>query len=271
MPTVLALLRCSHPGPTAAVTVFATALALGAGRGGGALWVAAAVLAGQLSVGWLNDCLDAERDRAAGRVDKPVVAGEITAATVGRAAAVALAACAALSLLSGLPAAVVHLLAVAAAWAYDLGLKATVFSVAPYALAFGLLPAFVTLGPPLRAAPPAWAVAAGALLGAGAHFTNVLPDLATDAATGVRGLPHRLGRRRSTLVAALLLAAAGIAVAAGARPLPPLATAALLVAGLLVGGVVAAGLAGRGRVAFRLTMATAGALVLAFVSAGLRP
>jgi 4-hydroxybenzoate polyprenyltransferase len=271
MPTVLALLRCSHPGPTVAVTMFASALALGAGSGAGVLRVGAAVLAGQLSVGWLNDCLDAGRDRVAGRVDKPIVAGEVEAATVGRAAVVALAACVALSLLSGPPAAAAHLLAVAAAWAYNLGLKATALSVVPYALAFGLLPAFVTLAPPLRAAPPAWAVAAGALLGASAHFTNVLSDLDTDAATGVRGLPHRLGRQRSTLVAALLSAGAGLAVAAGARPLPPLAMGALLVAGLLVGAVAVTGVAGRGRVAFRLTMATAGALVVAFVSAGLRP
>jgi len=271
MPTVLALLRCSHPGPTVAVTMFASALALGAGSGAGVLRVGAAVLAGQLSVGWLNDFLDADRDRVAGRVDKPIAAGEVEAATVGRAAVAALAACVGLSLLSGLPAAAAHLLAVAAAWAYNLGLKATAFSVVPYALAFGLLPAFVTLGPPLRAAPPAWALAAGALLGAGAHFTNVLSDLDTDAATGVRGLPHRLGRQRSTLVAALLSAAAGLAVAAGARPLPWLASWALVVAGLLVAGVVTAGLAGRGRVAFRLTMATAGALVVAFVIAGLRP
>jgi 4-hydroxybenzoate polyprenyltransferase len=268
---MLALLRCSHPGPTAAVTLFATVLAIGAGRGWGSVWIMAAVLAGQLSVGWLNDYLDAERDRAAGRVDKPIVAGEIATATVGRGATLALAACAALSLLSGVPAAAVHLLAVAAAWAYDVGLKATALSVVPYALAFGLLPAFVTLGPPLYAPPPAVTTHAGALLGAGAHFTNALPDLDTDAAVGVRGLPHRLGARRSTLIAALLQAAAGLAVATGARPLPPLTLAALLAVGLLVAGVVAAGLTDRGRLAFRLTMATAGALVVAFVSAGPLP
>ena len=34
---------------------------------------------------------------------------------------------------------------------------------------------------------------AAAALGSAAHFVNVLPDLADDAATGVHGLPHRLG------------------------------------------------------------------------------
>ena len=42
------------------------------------LLVAAAVLAGQLSVGWLNDYLDADRDRAVRRADKPVVTGALT-------------------------------------------------------------------------------------------------------------------------------------------------------------------------------------------------
>ena len=54
---------------------------------------------------------------------------------------------------------------------------------------------------------PVWLPAATALLGAAAHFANVLPDLADDAATGVRGLPHALGRRMSGLVGFALLAA----------------------------------------------------------------
>jgi len=42
---------------------------------------------------------------------------------------------------------------------------------------------------PGHPAPRASVSAAAALLGLGAHFANVLPDLAGDAATGVRGLP----------------------------------------------------------------------------------
>jgi len=38
-----------------AVTVIATALAVAVGRGWGSVWVALAVLTGQLSVGWSND------------------------------------------------------------------------------------------------------------------------------------------------------------------------------------------------------------------------
>ena len=65
----------------------------------------------------------------------------------------------------------------------------------PYVVCFGLLPVFVVLGCPGTPAPPWWLPVAGGLLGAGAHFANVLPDLDDDAATGVRGLPHRLGAR----------------------------------------------------------------------------
>jgi heme o synthase len=73
---------------------------------------------------------------------------------------------------------------------------------------------------PGHPAPPAWLVAAGALLGGGAHFANVLPDLADDARTGVRGLPHRLGAGWSQLAAAVLLLGATLALVLG-PPGPP--------------------------------------------------
>ena len=47
--------------------------------------------------------------------------------------------------------------------------------------------ATLSASPPRMA--PGWAVAAGACLGVAAHLANVLPDLADDASTGVRGLP----------------------------------------------------------------------------------
>jgi 4-hydroxybenzoate polyprenyltransferase len=217
----VALLRSSHPEPTLAVTVLTAALAASAGRSaGGTVATAVAVLAGQLSVGWCNDAVDADRDRQVGRSDKPVARGEIEARTVGRAAGVALLACVPLSLLSGVAAAVVHLVAVLAAWAYDLGVKATAVSVLPYTVGFALLPAFVTLGLPGSPAPPWWALLAGGLLGAGAHFANTLPDLADDLGTGVRGLPHRLGPRWSSMLAAVLLAAATAVLVLGPRRSP---------------------------------------------------
>jgi protoheme IX farnesyltransferase len=90
-----------------------------------------------------------------------------------------------------------------------------VFSVVPYLVSFGALAAFVALGRPGSPAPPWWLVAAGALLGGGAHFANVLPDLADDARTGVRGLPHRLGPTGSWVAAGSLLLGATALLAFG--------------------------------------------------------
>ena len=87
----VALARACHPEPTLAVTALATVVAISAGRGAGTAWVTAAVLCGQLSVGWANDYLDREQDRRAGRRDKPVAAGRVDATPVRRAAIVALA------------------------------------------------------------------------------------------------------------------------------------------------------------------------------------
>ncbi|WP_182886198.1 UbiA family prenyltransferase [Microbispora sp. H10885] len=218
MPRQLAgLARACHPGPAVAVTVLVTALVVLAGRGlPGAVPVALAVLTGQLSVGWCNDAVDAARDAAAGRIGKPVVAGLVTAGTVRAAAFTALAACVPLSLACGPLPAAAHLLAVAAAWAYNLWLKGTAASWAPYAVGFGAVPVFVAAGIPAQhEGPPLpawWAVAAAALLGCGAHLGNVLPDIETDLATGVRGWPQRLGTAR---VRALM-------------PVPPLAASLLL-------------------------------------------
>lgn len=272
--SALALARSCHPEPTLAVTVMVTALAVTTGRDAvGVALVAAAVLTGQLSIGWLNDHLDAERDRAVGRADKPVVSGAVTARTVGLAAVVAAVLCVPLSLASGLVAGSLHLVAVAAGLAYDLGLKATRASVLPYAVCFGLLPVFVVLGAPGAPTPPWWLPVAGAVLGSGAHFANVLPDLDDDLATGVRGLPHRIGATASRAAAAGLLLAASVVLVGGVlgagTPVPPLLVAA---APLLAAGVLVAGLAmGRrtgSRAPFRAVMLVALIDVALLVAAG---
>jgi len=220
VPKVSGLVRASHPAPAVAVTAIGLGLAVVWGRSpAGIAAVGAAVLAGQLSVGWLNDYLDRDRDAASGRADKPIPNGAVGAKAVLVAYVVSAAAVVPLSFLSGLVPGLVHLLAVGSAWAYNTVLKGTVVSVLPYAVAFAAGPAFVVLGVP--ATPPWWLLAAGALLGSGAHFANALPDLDSDLATGVRGLPQRLGPRYSwAATVVLLLAAAAVlnlyAVAASA-------------------------------------------------------
>lgn len=264
-----ALLRAAHIGPTVAVTAIATTLAASAGRGAGSVLVAAAVLAGQLSVGWSNDFVDRHRDAAAGRTEKPIVAGAVRARTVGTGAVLAAVACVPLSMLSGWRAGLVHCGAVAVAWAYNLGIKATALSPLPYALAFGSMPTFVSLGLRDPVAPPAWATAAAALLGTGAHFVNTLPDQDADRLTGVRGLPQRIGPTASTRVAAVLLCAAAASVVLASPGDPgPLALGMLAVTFAGVAYVVVAAGSGRPRRAWTATLCTAGTSVGLFLAAG---
>lgn len=266
MPPLAALVRASHPEPTVAVTAIATALAVSAGLGAGAAVVAAAFLTGQLSVGWSNDWIDAARDRGSARADKPVARGELPAATVRGAALVAAALCVPLSLAMGPAAGLLHLAAVAAAWAYNARLKASALSWLPYAFAFGAVPSIVTLGADVLA--PWWATAAGALLGVGAHLCNVLPDLEEDLRQGIRGLPHRLGPARSAAAAAVLLLTAAVLLAVGpGRPgaVPVLAVA---VSAAVVGaGLVRARRPGS-RAAFRAAIAVAAVCVGLLVARG---
>jgi heme o synthase len=263
------LLRSCHPEPTVAVTLMMTALAATAGHAAGTVvLIGLAVLTGQLSIGWLNDLVDAERDRAVARPDKPIAAGTVSARTVGVATGVAVAACVPLSFACGVAAGAAHLVAVSAGWAYDLGLKGSRFSVLPYLVCFGLLPVFVVLALPGASGPPWWLPAAGALLGGGAHFANVLPDLDDDAATGVRGLPHRIGAAASRAAAAGLLLAATLVLALAAPVPAPLAG---VVAGAAVVVLALGFRAGRrpgSRAPFRAVLVVAGLAVVLLLAAG---
>lgn len=265
---LLALLRCSHPAAATAVTLGCGILALVAGRGLGTFVVVAATLSGQLFVGWSNDYLDHESDVLAARTDKPVATGEVKATTVAKAAVVALLFCVPLSLASSLLGGLAYLGWVALATLYNLRLKATALSVLPYAAAFALLPAFITLGLPMHPLPPYWATLAGGLIGAGAHFTQALPDIETDLREGVRGLPQLIGPRWSVAAASLLLGAAAITVTLGPGT-PSIASLVGLVATLaVVVAVLVVGLSGHARIAFRLTLVVAMLVVVALILSG---
>jgi 4-hydroxybenzoate polyprenyltransferase len=207
--TFKGLAMACHPGPTIAVTTLVTVVAWSAGRSAaGCFLVAAAVLTGHLSIGWSNDAIDATRDSSVDRKDKPIVVGLVSRRTVWTGAVAALIATIPLSLANGFLAGLTHLVTVGSAWAYNLKLKSTPISWLPYAVAFGILPSFVTLGTSGTWAPW-WATAATALLGVGAHLANVVPDLADDLATGIRGWPQRLGAF-SRVLAPLPLAVATV-------------------------------------------------------------
>ncbi|GHA54104.1 UbiA family prenyltransferase [Streptomyces purpurascens] len=255
-PRVLALLAAAHGGPALAVTVITGLLAL---RGGlhpfHAVAVTAAVFTGQLTIGWGNDLLDFARDRAVGRTDKPLAVGSLPAGWVARALAVAAVASLVLSAFGGWRSALVNVvLATGAGHAYNLGLKATPWSWAPYACGFGTLPSVVTLAGPAPDWAPGWMTGAGAALGVGAHLLNVLPDLADDERTGVRGLPHRIGEHLSRVLAAVLLTAASVLAVAGPAGPPPAWTWPALALVVVLAVVT---LCARGRAPFRAAVTIA--------------
>ncbi|HET6625530.1 MAG TPA: UbiA family prenyltransferase [Nocardioidaceae bacterium] len=219
------LVLASHPLPTVAMTVVLTAAAALSGRTGlGCALVAATVLSGQLTVGWMNDVIDRHRDAKVGRDDKPVAMGWVEPGTVTFAIACVVLLLVPLSIANGTAAGIAHLLAVFSAWMYNFWFKRTVLSWLPYAVSFGLLPAFLSyggLGGGMHGGPPTIVMTVlAALLGIGIHFLNTLPDLVEDNETGVRHLPLRIALRTGApklLWVSLTwtaLAAAGMVVAA---------------------------------------------------------
>jgi 4-hydroxybenzoate polyprenyltransferase len=262
---LVGLVRACHPGPTLAVTTVTTLLASSVGRTGpGLVAVAAAVLTGQLSVGWSNDAHDAGSDTRAARSDKPIVAGEVTVRTVWAAASVALAATVVLSLVAVGPLpGVLHLVAVALAWTYNLGVARTRWSFVPYVVAFALLPAFVTAASDPSRAPAPWVVLGFAAMGLGAHLVNGIRDLEIDLGLGLSGAAVRLGAGPGRVLAALAFLVAGGAVGAGLRDARPLL--AMVVPGTSVMLLVPAVWLATPRWAFRAVLVTAVGLVTVLV------
>jgi 4-hydroxybenzoate polyprenyltransferase len=222
---VTSLLLSCHPLPAGAMTgVLSGAAAISGRSRGECVLVAATVLSGQLTIGWINDVVDRERDRASGRADKPVARGWIAPRTVTAATACMVPVLVPLSFANGTASGLAHLTFVLSGWGYDLWFKENALSWLPYAVGFGALPAFLSyggLGFGRHGAPPTTAMTVStALLGVGIHFLNALPDLEEDTEAGVRHLPLRLasrvGARRLLAVSAASTACAGIAVLASA-------------------------------------------------------
>jgi 4-hydroxybenzoate polyprenyltransferase len=270
MSRVRALLIASHPGPSLAITAMATLLAAQAApHGAGPVLVAPAMLDTQLSVGWSNDAFDAARDAAAGRTDKPVAVGAISARTVWIAAVIALAAALAMSGALSVTTAVINVVMIAAGWAYNAGLKSTPASALMYLLGFGLIPAYAASTLPGHPAPRWWVTAAAALVGLGAHFANVLPDLAADRATGVNGLPQlvaaRWGPAAVRAIAMVLLLSASVLLLLASSP----SRRWVALTGLAAAAVLAAvGARGSGRVPFLAAIGIAAIDVVLFAVGG---
>jgi 4-hydroxybenzoate polyprenyltransferase len=272
MPTkAIALALATHPGPSIAVTAVFVALGVGVGLDGARLvLLGLAVLLQQASVGLSNDWLDAGRDRATGRRDKPVALGWVSEKAARNAAFAAATLAMILTAPLGILAMIAHGIFLVSAWTYNSGLKSTPLSVLPYLVSFGLLPLIVTfsLQPPALAAW--WTLGMGALLGVAAHFANVLPDLEDDRRTGVRGLPHRIGVRGSGLVICVSLVGAAVLAVVGPGGTATVARWIVFALTLAIAAAIGVLVLTRPprRLLFRLIIAAALLSVLLLVSAG---
>jgi 4-hydroxybenzoate polyprenyltransferase len=196
------LLLVTHPLPSAMYVVMTAILAWLAAatihtRPSAALLtlVLLAVAGSQVAIGSVNDYCDRELDAAGHRQEKPLVSGLIQPWE-----AIVLAVAASLVVVItiiplGPVAFVLGLLIEGLGLAYDLRFKGTPMSAVLFALYFPLFPllAWAVFGhwqPFLL-----WLVPFGAALGIAMNISNTLPDLETDRAAGMRGLPHLLGLR----------------------------------------------------------------------------
>jgi 4-hydroxybenzoate polyprenyltransferase len=275
MRTARALWGSTHPGPTLVVTALAVALGIATGLEPWRLiLLGVAVLFNQISIGISNDAIDARRDREVGRDDKPIARGDVSTGVAWAVAVGAVAISLGVSLVLSPAMAVANLVAIAGGWAYNAGLKATAFSVVPFIVSFGLFPSLATLAAPDPSLAAGWATFAGAVLGIAVHLSNVLPDLDDDARTGIRGLPHRIGARASSVVCALALAAGAVAVLLGpvggdGAAVSPLSWVFfVLVLAVAVAALLLALLRPPGRAVFRLVMLAALLLATQLVATG---
>jgi 4-hydroxybenzoate polyprenyltransferase len=136
-----------------------------------------------------------------------------------------------------------------------------------YLLGFGPLPAYAASTLPGHPGPRWPVTLAAGLLGLGAHFANVLPDLAADKKAGVGGLPQQVAARWGPgavrAAALVLLLAASVLLLIGATrrwvAIPALVAAVLL---------AVASARGKGKVPFLAAIGIAAVDVVLFALGG---
>ena len=205
---IIGLLRASHFGPNLLVTFISLFFAQLYWWEGPAYVIAIGVFCGQLVVGWSNDAIDYKDDLLHNRQKKPLVSGQISLRLLQNSLRVVLPLAIVINLFGplGFVGGGLSVLAIGWAVAYNFYFKFTIFSWLPYAIAFGSLPSCMALSK--EQSPELWMWLGGALLGTAAHFLNVIKDMDQDQASGIKGLPQRLGTKASVVTAIALIAAA---------------------------------------------------------------
>jgi len=203
------LLKAAHFGPTLIVTAISFAFATYYWWEGPAYVIAFGVFTGQLVVGWSNDLYDLDDDLKHQRTKKPLVSGLITKQYLQKWLRFMLPFSFIANLLGplGIRGGLVYMLGIACGVAYNFYFKFNLLSPFPYAIAFAALPSSVAISKDIN--PPLWMLFGGALFGMAAHFINVIKDMDQDQASGIKGLPQRLGKTKS-IAAAVVLISLGI-------------------------------------------------------------
>ncbi len=198
-------LKASHFGPTMLVTGISFILATRLWWEGPAYVIAFTVFLGQLLIGWSNDLYDYEDDLKHQRTHKPLVAGTLTFAQLRKTTFIFLPFAVIANIIGplGIRGGLVYLLGVGCGIAYNFYFKYSRFSPLPYAIACAALPASIYYC--VNRTPPLWITGAGALLGMGFHFLNVIKDMQEDQLSQIQGLPQRLDKKASIAIAMLFL------------------------------------------------------------------
>jgi 4-hydroxybenzoate polyprenyltransferase len=206
------LRQASHFGPTLIVTAIAFAIGTYYWWEGPAYVIAFTVATGQLVVGWSNDLYDFQDDLKHNRTNKPLVSGLITQKYLQRwlIFMVPFSFFANLFGPLGFKGGMVYMLGIACGVAYNFYFKFSALSPLPYAIAFAALPSSIPISKDIT--PPVWMWLGGALFGMAAHFINVIKDMEQDQVSGIKGLPQRLGSKKSIAVAAALIATGALAI-----------------------------------------------------------
>jgi len=212
-----------HPFPSALNALLVGVLATVAGaQSPVAATLAFAMLGFQVSIGALNDLVDAPAD-AVTKPTKPIPAGAVAPRTARLVVVVGGGIGVCLSLVASPTALLLGVAGYGCGVAYDLSLKRRGIGWVAFTFAFPLLLMFAWTGAG-GGLPPGWQILLplAAMAGPALQLANALTDLDHDLATGGGGLAVRLGRRRAVwLLVGLTVAVHGMAWVAIASTQPP--------------------------------------------------
>jgi 4-hydroxybenzoate polyprenyltransferase len=192
-----------HPLPSALVSTAVAALATVAGAPRSeVVWLAVGMFGFQVSIGALNDIVDAERDRLV-QPAKPIPAGIVSRRLAMVVVIVGAAAGVAISAWFGWPVLLVGLVGLGCGYAYDLVARRAGFGWLAFAIALPTLLVWAWLAA-AGTLPPGWEwlLPLAALAGPALHLANSMADADADLGTDAVSLATRLGprRARTTLV-----------------------------------------------------------------------